>query len=61
MLSFGADSVGEERGVGRGQRTGEVTKDGSEACAHIIGLRGIPSQNTCFKQKDDGDDCFATK
>lgn len=61
MLRFEANSVGEEEGVEGGQSTGKVRKDGGEASAQVIELRGVPSQSTCFKQKDDVDDCFARR
>lgn len=56
MLRFEANSVGEEEGIEGGQRRGKVRKDGGEASAQIIGMRGVPSQSTCFKQKDDVDE-----
>lgn len=59
MLPFEANSVGEKEGVKGEQRTGKVTEDGDEASAQIMGLRGVPWQSTCSKQRDDVDDCFA--
>ncbi len=51
------------KGVGAegGQRTSKVTEDGGEASTQITGLRGIPSQRTCFKQKDDVSRLFCSK